>query len=440
MFLGRCICLFLLTLNTLPALAETTIWLRLQGSNTVGAKLAPALAKGFLEHRGVESVVIQPTNIENEFLVSGIHEQRSVGITVAAHGTATGFQALIAKQADIAMASRPIKSEERTQLAAVGDMQSVEAEHTLGIDGVAVLVNRANPIAKLDRQQIARLFSGEVSNWKEFGGPDIPVTVYARDERSGTWETFKELVLGKEYSLSAQAQRFESNDSLSDSVAADKGGIGFAGLPSIRSSKALAVADGATNALLPGRITVATEDYTLSRRLFLYTAPQQTSPLAAAFVEFSLSHEGQQIVAASGFVSQNIEVVKQSVPENAPDFYRNLAASAQRLSVNFRFKEGNAKLDNKALRDVDRLTAFLKLPENSQRRVYLIGFSDIEKNEKHDYVISRFRALAVRAALMQRDVPVFQIEGLGAFMPVASNAEVAAAKNGRVEVWVAPSS
>lgn len=438
MFLGRCFCLFLLTLHSLTAAAEPTLWLRLQGSNTVGAKLAPALAKGFLEHRGVENVVIQPTRVDNEFLVSGIREQLSVGISIAAHGSATGFQGLATKQADIAMASRPIKSDERELLAFAGDMQSVDAEHTLGIDGVAVLVNRANPLTKLDRNQIARLFSGAIHNWKELGGQDLPVTIYARDERSGTWETFKELVLGKEYTLSTQAKRFESNDELSDSVAADKGGIGFAGLPSIRQAKALAVADGAVNALLPGRVTVATEDYALSRRLFLYSAPQQTTPLAAAFVEFSQSQEGQKIVAASGFVSQNIEIVKQTAPDNAPDFYRNLAATAQRLSVNFRFKEGNSKLDNKALRDIDRLTAFLKLPENNQRRVYLIGFSDIEKNQNHDYVISRFRALAVRAALMQHNVPVFQIEGLGAFMPVASNAEVSAAKNGRVEVWVAP--
>ncbi len=95
-------------------------------------------------------------------------------------------------------------------------------------------------------------------------------------------------------------------------------------------------------------------------------------------------------------------------------------------------------LDNKARRDIDRLSEFLQKPENKGRRVYLVGFSDIEKNEKVDRVISRFRALAVRAALMQRQVPIFQIEGFGAFMPVAENAEVAAAKNGRVEVWLGP--
>ncbi len=123
-------------------------------------------------------------------------------------------------------------------------------------------------------------------------------------------------------------------------------------------------------------------------------------------------------------------------PDNAPAAYRDLANSARRLSVNFRFKEASSQLDNKALRDIERLALFLKQPENRNRRVHLIGFADREANEKRDHVISRFRALAVRAALMQKEVPIFSIEGFGAFMPVASSTEIAAAKNGRVEVWV----
>ena len=423
--------------------SDTTIWLRLQGSNTVGAKMAPALAKAFLEQRGVAEVSIKPTAVENEFLVSGIQNHgngnHAIGITVAAHGSATGFQALAADQADIAMSSRPIKPEERAQLAALGDMESNAAEHAVALDGLAILVSPHNPVAQLGREQIARLFSGAVHNWKELGGADVPVTLYARDDRSGTWETFKELVLGKNYQLSNLAQRFESSDKLSDAVAADRGAIGFSGLASVRKAKALAIADGDAHSLAPGKLTVATEDYALSRRLFLYTPPQKNAALAPAFIEFCLGEIGQKIVAGSGFVSQNIEVVKQEVGANAPPSYQQMADSAQRLSVNFRFKEGNSQLDNKALRDIERLTGFLRQPENSGKRVYLVGFSDTEKNEKRDFVISRFRALAVRAALMQRDVPVFSINGLGAFMPVATNAEIAAAKNGRVEVWIGDS-
>lgn len=435
-------CCFLLVVFSNAAAADAGIWLRLQGSNTIGAKLAPALAKAFLEQHGVAQVAIKPTAVENEFLVSGTQRDaggaREVGIAVAAHGSATGFQALAGAQADIALSSRPIKADEVQLLAPLGDMRAPAAEHALALDGLAILVHPRNPLARLEREQIALLFSAAIRNWKEVGGEDLPVTLYARDDRSGTWETFRELVLGKQYQLDAGAARFESNDKLSDAVAANPGAIGFTGLASVRQAKALAVADGAANALRPEQLSVATEDYALSRRLFFYTLPKGGSALAGAFIEFCLGREGQRIVAASGFVSQNIEIVAQPAAANAPDRYREITSDAQRLSVNFRFTEGSSRLDNKALRDVERLTAFLKQPENARRRVYLIGFSDAEKTARRDHVISRFRALAVRAELMQRDVAVFQIDGIGAFMPVATSAEVAAAKNGRVEVWLGP--
>lgn len=437
-FFALCISL----IATCSYAADPTIWLRLQGSNTIGGKLAPALAKAFLEQRGVSDVSIKSTPIENEFLVSGVQNDsngnRIIGITVAAHGSATGFQALAADQADIAMSSRPIKPEEQAQLVAMGNMQSTSAEHAVALDGLAILINPKNPVSQLGRDQVAALFSGSIRNWKELGGPDLPVTIYARDDRSGTWETFKELVLGKNYLISGSARRFESSDKLSDAVAADISAIGFTGLASIRKAKALSIADGSARPMLPDHLTVATEDYTLSRRLFLYTPPQKTAALAPAFVDFCLGKAGQKIVAEIGFVSQNIEVIKQGIATNAPPSYQNIASSAQRLSVNFRFKEGNSQLDNKAMRDVERLTNFLRQPENIGKRVYLVGFSDTEKNEKRDFVISRFRALAVRAALMQRDVPVFSIDGLGTFMPVSTTAELAATKNGRVEVWLGP--
>ncbi len=441
--LSRRLSVFLLVvfLVSSPAFADTTIWLRLHGSNTVGARMGPAWAKAFLEQQGIRQVSVQPTAIENEFLVSGMQAgagARSVGITIAAHGSATGFQALLDGQADIAMSSRPIKAEERDKLAMQGDFESAAAEHAVAIDGVAILIHPGNPVRQLSREQIAQLFAGTISNWRELGGPDRAVTLYARDERSGTWETFKELVLGKTFTLSAAAKRFESSDQLSDAVAADPSAIGFAGLASIRSAKAVAVSDGEARPLRPEHLSVATEDYALSRRLFLYMPPKQAAPYAQAFIDFCQSEAGQRVVGETGFVSQNIEVVRQPVLANAPLDYQNLAKTAERLSVNFRFKQGNTELDNKAQRDLERLVAFLLRAENQRRHVYLVGFSDTNKNERRDLVISRFRALAVRAALMQREIPVFNIQGFGAFMPVATNAEVAAAKNGRVEVWLAP--
>jgi phosphate transport system substrate-binding protein len=336
------------------------------------------------------------------------------------------------------MASRPIKDEELSALADAGDMRSPRAEHTIAMDGLAVLVHRDNPLSQLTTGQIAGLFSGEIRNWRELGGRDAPVSLYARDDKSGTWDTFAGLVLGKRL-LSPAARRFESNDALSDAVAADPNGIGFSGLASVRRTKALAVADGGGRAILPTRLSVATEDYPLARRLYLYLRPDQGQGDALALIEHCQSEKGQDVVEEVGFVSQNIIELAQEEADNSPLAYRELSRSAHRLSVNFRFHQGSAALDNKARRDLRRLIDYMDQPPQQGRHLYLVGFNDGDGNGRWEQLISRFRALAVQAELMKSGITVHRMIGLGAFLPVAAAGNGnAAAKNGRVEAWISP--
>src|SRR5208283_1904719 len=100
--------------------------------------------------------------------------------------------------------------------------------------------------------------------------------------------------------LSATAKRFEDSRALSDAVAGDASGIGFVGLPYIGSAKAVPVADAGAEPLLPTRMTVATEDYLLSRRLHLYTPASPSNPWTLKFVEFALSKAGQDVVGGEG--------------------------------------------------------------------------------------------------------------------------------------------
>lgn len=415
-------------------------WFRIQGSNTVGAKLAPHCAAAFLKHKQATDVFIKETGEINEYEVVGtvkegdyLHSRR---IHIAAHGSSTGFKALLAAEAEVAMSSRPIKNKEVVQLSNWGDMTSLEAEHTIAIDGLAVLVNPVNPINGLTIEQVAKLFSGEITNWKELGGFDVPVTLYARDDRSGTWDTFKNLVLRKKYKLSDSAQRFESNDDLSDRVAEDKGGIGFSGLASVRQSKALAISDEGTQPLHPSVMTIATEDYPLSRRLYFYTLPMRKTKIIDDFVSFCQSYEGQEIVSDVGFVSQNILEVEVIPEEHWPETYRQLASTAKRLSVNFRFASGSSKLDNKASVDLKRMADYLA-GKQGRYQVYLVGFTDVHERLKIEELISKLRALAVQARLMYSRVPVADAIGMGSFLPVAASKQGhSKLKNARVEIWL----
>src|SRR5271165_2880332 len=121
--------------------------LRLSGSNTIGAGLAPALAEEFLKHQGATEVKTLAGDRDDEVRVQGIlpGERAPKAIEIHAHGSATAFVDLANGQADIGMASRKIKPEESVQLAPLGDMSSPACEHILGLDGIAVIVSRKNP-------------------------------------------------------------------------------------------------------------------------------------------------------------------------------------------------------------------------------------------------------------------------------------------------------
>ncbi|WP_373388244.1 substrate-binding domain-containing protein [Pseudomonas alcaligenes] len=419
--------------------AEATTLLRLQGSNTIGAKLGPALIGGLYQSQGLSNVRIAPGAAENEQLVLAEDKLgRPLQSLVAAHGSGTGFVALQDGSADLAASSRPIKDAEAASLQALGDMRGIDAEQVIAIDGLAIIVHPRNPVQALTTEQLAAVFAGEIRDWGALGGQPGAIRLYARDDKSGTFDTFKELVLaahGK--SLAAGAQRFESSTQLSDQVSQDPDGIGFIGLPYVRQSKPLAIADGQSQPMLPSTTLIATEDYPLSRRLFLYNPPGTANEWVNALVQFAHSPAGQAIVEQSGFIPQTVQAVEVEPSAGMPADYRRLASEAKRLSVNFRFQEGSAELDNKARRDVARVLEYLKANDKLRQKAVLVGFGDPKNDPARAALLSKLRAMAVRRDLSKGGVIFREITGLGEQMPVAANSgDEGRMKNRRVEVWV----
>ncbi|WP_034107179.1 substrate-binding domain-containing protein [Pseudomonas lurida] len=437
--------LFLLTLLPLVSMAaplpvpDQGPALRIQGSNTIGAALGPALVKGLMEHQGLQGVHIEPAEGPNEQRVIGKTRQgKAVTIEVAAHGSSTGFTALKKATADLAASSRPIKDSELVDLEPLGDLKSPEAEQVIAIDGLAIILNPQNPLNSLNTEQLAQVFNGEASTWEAVGGVGGPIHVYARDDQSGTYDTFKDLVLrlrGKPLALSAK--RFESSEQLSDAVSQDPQGIGFIGLPYVRQAKAVAIVDGDSQPMLPLNSLIATEDYPLSRRLFFYLPPSGHNPWAKALVDFTQSSKGQAIVAASGFIAQQVQAMDVEPRASMPEDYQAIAREAKRLTVNFRFEEGSASLDNKARQDLQRVVAYIRSHAKLDKQVTLVGFGDAKNDPQRAALLSKLRAMAVRRELVKSGVVLKEIHGFGAQMPVAANtADEGRIKNRRVEVWV----
>ncbi len=321
-------------------------------------------------------------------------------------------------------------------MAGLGDMYSPQCEHVLGLDGIAILVNKSNPLTALSKEQIADIFSGRITDWSQVGGQPGTIQLYARDGKSGTFDTFKSLVLGSAVLLPS-ARGFEDSGALSEAVAADVSGIGFAGLAFVGGTKVLAVSEAGAPPFLATRFTVATEDYVLSRRLFLYTPAVPQSAWVARFVEFALSSEGQEIVQRAGFVKQTIDLHRPVVLQTASPDYKMAVKNADRLSLNFRFQAGSVDLDTKAVRDLDRIVQLLNEPRYQKRQLLLLGFTDGVGTGAANLKVSKVRAECVARHLVARGIKPTLVAGFGATSTVAGNeTQLGRDKNRRVEVWL----
>lgn len=426
--------------------SSASVILRIHGSNTIGAQLAPALAEEFLRQRGATDVKILPQSTD-EVVVQGKlpGESAPKSIEIAAHGSATAFTDLRDNKCDVGAASRKINLDEVSTLSSLGDMVSPASEHVVGLDGIAVIVNAGNPVRVLSKEEIGKIFSGEVTDWGQVnGGQRGTINVYARDTKSGTWDTFKTLVLGN-IPLVDTAKRLEDSRQLSDRVAADPNGIGFIGLPYVRSAKAIAVSEAGANSIYPTALTVATEDYPLSRRLYLYTPANAQNTEVREFVRFALSKTGQDIVAQNGFVGQTAtpmtpapqELARRTGQSAAETRYHSLTVSAARVPLDFRFRSGSSNLDNKALDDLLRVSAFVSSPQYSGEAILLIGFADSIGNPQQNLELSRERANAVAGEFKARGIKTSEVVAFGSELPVASNATPEGRdRNRRVEVWL----
>jgi phosphate transport system substrate-binding protein len=366
------------------ALADTapgeTI-LTIHGSNTIGAKLVPDIARRFLKQNGYNTISKVMGEKENEFFITAMKDNIIHNIEIKAHGSSTSFISLKEGYCDIGMSSRRIKDDEVAELAFLGDMTAIDNEHILAIDGIAVVVNKANTIEALDVATLQEIFSGKLNNWQALGGIDSPIHVYARDDNSGTYDTFKSMVL-KKIALKADVKRYESNAQLSDDVSQDISGIGFVGMPFVRNAKALQIRqrEGAPG-YLPTTFTAAYEEYPLSRRLYLYTAEEPKNQMAKKFAEFALSHEGQKSVALLGFAKLSLDMEERNInPERFhnpahQELYDRETRGGRRVNFNFRFDPDDNSLESRSQKDLQRFIHYIQQPDQYYYETALIGIN-----------------------------------------------------------------
>jgi phosphate transport system substrate-binding protein len=242
----------------------------IKGSDTLGAKLVPQLAEQFkAQHSGTT-------------------------FDIAAEGSTTGIAAIIDGTAQIGMSSRRAKPAE----VAAASGKGVNMKPTIvAYDGIAVIVNSANPVKSLTKKQVEQIFTGEVTDWSAVGGSGGKISIYTRNTSSGTYSDFKELAM-KKRDYASGSQKMAGNEQIASEVGKNPNGVGYVGLAY---TKAGGIKVTPIDGVSPSTQTVHAKTYPYARPTFYYTNGEP-SGLAKEFLDFTIGSTGQKIVQQVGFV------------------------------------------------------------------------------------------------------------------------------------------
>ena len=219
-------------------------------------------------------------------------------IQVNGGGSGTGIAALLNGTTDICQSSRPIKEQERAAFRTKYQRDVVEIK--VALDAIGVYVNEANPARELSLPQVRDIYTGRITDWREAGGAPGRIILYSRENNSGTYEFFKEHVLGNA-DFAPRTQTLSGNAAVVNAVSQDRNGVGYGGVAFAKGVKALAIKkDAASAAVPPDFARVADGSYPISRFLYWYL-PNDPGGEVKRLVDWVTSEEGQALVNEVGY-------------------------------------------------------------------------------------------------------------------------------------------
>jgi phosphate transport system substrate-binding protein len=259
------------------------------------------LSATFVQVKGSDTEV----NVVQRLAESFMKKNPNFSIAVTGGGSGVGIAAIINKTTDLCNASRPMKDSELAQAKAnkVNPIGVVFA-----VDGLSVITNPKNTVKSLTVDQIGQVYRGELTNWKQAGGPDLPITLYGRQPNSGTFVFFREAVVRGDYAN--KMNQMNGNAQILEAIKKDAGGIGYVGIGYVvddsgKMTPGIQVVDVAkdsrSKAFSPLNLeNIMNGSYPLTRPLYQYFDGNIRAKVEA-FIKYELSPEGVAIIQKDGF-------------------------------------------------------------------------------------------------------------------------------------------
>jgi phosphate transport system substrate-binding protein len=436
----------------------------IHGSRTVGTTLVPNLLRGYAEHVGARFEIREGDDPANRtVLLTDPDGTLRAEIDLRTPGSGAAIPALIDGTADIGLTDRPLNAGDLEKLTAAGlpDLRDTEDEVVLGLDGIVLITHPSNPVRNISGEELTRIYTGELTNWLELGGGDLPITVHSYTVGQGDRDVMLNGLVGAPGRDEMENPvRWQTYYEMVDAVMADRGSIGFVGrwLARTNDVNILTVREVCGLHSPPSDFNLKIEGYTLARRLFAFKRPGEMHPEARAFLDWVQTKPAQRYVREVHFVDREHERMRLEdmgmmlihTAAVEPDFsgqqYSQMMRElrgADRLSVSFRFSSGSATLDQVSVRNLEELAVRMESGEFDGFEVLLVGFADAIGARERNTTLAQARAESVRqillAALQPETAERMRLIPLsfGELLPLSCNDdEVGRARNRRVEVWL----
>jgi len=446
-----------------PSLTNFVAEVVFSGSSTMAEVLLPGLIEGFAQYNSLTAQRTTMTESRFEYSLSDTDTGAPVArFTFRVSNTDNGFADLLANDADIVMALREIRPDERTQAyeAGMGDMTGRSRSRVLALDAMVPVVAPDNPLDRISTPDLARVFAGEITNWSDLGGPNAPIALHLSSQGSGLAQAVEDRLLkpGK-LNLSGDITRHDRSSSLARAVVDDPFAIGLASFAESGAARVLTLTGACGFSLSANRRSIKTEDYPLTSPMFLYLPARRLPKLAREFLVFTNSPQAQLVIRQSGFVDQAPEQISldaqgdrlanairaagEEVPLDEIQRLITLIEPMTRLTTSFRFETGSTRPDAQSRANVAQLARALETGTYDGKQLVFVGFSDGDGPASGNKRIAAKRAQAVRDAVLalaetaNPERVMIEVAAFGEALPMAcDDSDWGRQVNRRVEVWV----
>ena len=423
-----------------PDLTAPKAVIRVVGAADLGVALMPRLVAGFAAHQGLRLTV--PQSPEKPTLLTDPATDKVLA--------EFSFQALDPVAAHDALAAG------RAELILAAVSTPAFGSRTIGLDPLVTIVASDNPMSTISTASLARALTGEVQNWAEIGGPDMPLVLHGLAEDADLNRALAAR-LGRKITATVI---HDTPADLARAVVRDPWALAVTGGSVVGDARVLGLTDSCGFPLLPSPLAVKAEDYPLTLPVYFLTPRRRLPLVARTFLEFLSQPAAQEAVEAAGLVGRGL--ARQPMTDDGlrlinasqgagdettlDDLKRlvNLMDGADRLSFTFRFQDDLTEMDSHSRDTLADLAQMIEAGMFDRMSLVLAGFSDGSGAAAANLDLSRERAAQVLAALQLAAPGVApeslpRIEAFGEALPMACDETAAGRRlNRRVELWAAP--